>query len=814
MIMSLGEDHTTGTRPGTYTPAGLRGQQRPGPRAGSSRPSPAASSGPRSRSSSSRTTPRTGPTTSTPTAPSAWSSALTPGANIGALALTTNRLDVALLLAAQSAALDPGVRARSDLLAVTTRAPQATHVMLGDGERILTVAVGGIPPVTAIVDRTGAVTLFDLSTGHRIAATPALSATSNAGVNTAAFSPDGRLLALGGSVPGDPKRGQITFLATADLRQAAPPLATSSPIAALAYSADGTRMAVLTEDGTAQVLATATRTAVAAPIATRGEGAVGVHLDAHGRWLVTDAPSRTWEVATGRALPVPTGYPSAISSTGSVVAVADGTQVRLLARADGHVLHVLAGHTAQVESVTFSPDGTRLITTSDDGSAIGWSVVTGRRLFTLTGHAGRLNSAAFSPDGRTVVTGGFDGRAISWDLEAGSELTTQTGAPATITGLDQGYLAMSTRTHRLLVGAPDGTVVIASAPDGRELGSFPRIQPSGINDAELSPDGRIGSTAGSDRSVRFWNMATGAPLGALALLRVTTTPTAVAVAPDDRTAAWGDLTGAVTLVSLADGHTLWHRHLAPPTPGDGSSGAVAILAFSPSGTTLAVSLSHVATVLLAADGTGPPHQLRAADDNAIAYSFAPAGDRLLAVDSDGSARLWILGSGGEIDLGSQGEAVTNAAPIGGAFDPAGGTVATWAYDGSVQLWDTVTGAPIGPALANPAAGAVMTAGWTGTETISTVQADGVIRELAVGSTELMHRACTVAGRTLTRGEWALYLPRNPVCARMQARLSLRTWGLPSSAASGVCVSETCGSCHVVSVFAGRVGCPIVGCLRN
>ncbi|HEY7811682.1 MAG TPA: hypothetical protein VIC62_00500, partial [Nakamurella sp.] len=411
-------------------------------------------------------------------------------------------------------------------------------------------------------------------------------------------------------------------------------------------------MAVLTEDGTAQVLATATRTAVAAPIATRGEGAVGVHLDAHGRWLVTDAPSRTWEVATSRALPVPTGYPSAISSTGSVVAVGDGTQVRLLARADGHVLHVLAGHTAQVESATFSPDGTRLITTSDDGSAIGWSVVTGRRLFTLTGHAGRLNSAAFSPDGRTVVTGGFDGRAISWDLEAGSELTTQTGAPATITGLDQGYLAMSTRTHRLLVGAPDGTVVIASAPDGRELGSFPRIQPSGINDAELSPDGRIGSTAGSDRSVRFWNMTTGAPLGALPRLGVTTTPTAVAVAPDDRTAAWGDLTGAVTLVSLADGHTLWHRHLAPPTPGDGTSGAVAILSFSPSGTTLAVSVSHVATVLLAADGTGQPRQLRAADDNAIAYSFAPAGDRLLAVDSDGSARLWILGSGGEIDLGS------------------------------------------------------------------------------------------------------------------------------------------------------------------
>ena len=71
MVMSLGEDHTTGTRPGTFTPKPAW-PATTWPWAGSSRPSRTASPGPRRPSSSSRTTLRTAPTTSTPIAPSGW----------------------------------------------------------------------------------------------------------------------------------------------------------------------------------------------------------------------------------------------------------------------------------------------------------------------------------------------------------------------------------------------------------------------------------------------------------------------------------------------------------------------------------------------------------------------------------------------------------------------------------------------------------------------------------------------------------------------------------------------------------------------
>ena len=71
IVMSLGEDHTSGTRPGAFTPqACVASNDLALGRLVEA--SAIASTGPRRRSSSSRTTPRTGPITSTPIARWAW----------------------------------------------------------------------------------------------------------------------------------------------------------------------------------------------------------------------------------------------------------------------------------------------------------------------------------------------------------------------------------------------------------------------------------------------------------------------------------------------------------------------------------------------------------------------------------------------------------------------------------------------------------------------------------------------------------------------------------------------------------------------
>ncbi|MFD9563810.1 WD40 repeat domain-containing protein, partial [Streptomyces sp. NPDC059994] len=81
----------------------------------------------------------------------------------------------------------------------------------------------------------------------------------------------------------------------------------------------------------------------------------------------------------------------------------------------GRPLHTLTGHTANVSSVSFSPDGTTLATGSRDGTARLWDVSTGRPLHTLTGHTANVSSVSFSPDGTTLVTIGEDNTARLWD---------------------------------------------------------------------------------------------------------------------------------------------------------------------------------------------------------------------------------------------------------------------------------------------------------------------------------------------------------------------------------------------------------------
>jgi WD40 repeat protein len=56
--------------------------------------------------------------------------------------------------------------------------------------------------------------------------------------------------------------------------------------------------------------------------------------------------------------------------------------------------------------VAFSPDGGRIVTGSEDGTAKIWDTASGRELITLNGYPKSVYSVTFSPDGMKVATGG------------------------------------------------------------------------------------------------------------------------------------------------------------------------------------------------------------------------------------------------------------------------------------------------------------------------------------------------------------------------------------------------------------------------
>lgn len=85
----------------------------------------------------------------------------------------------------------------------------------------------------------------------------------------------------------------------------------------------------------------------------------------------------------------------------------------------GELLMTFEGHTAQIWSVAFSPDGRTLASSSRDRTIKLWDVRTGQCWQTLEGHTGDIWSVAFSPDGSRIATGGDD-RAIGlWDTRTG-----------------------------------------------------------------------------------------------------------------------------------------------------------------------------------------------------------------------------------------------------------------------------------------------------------------------------------------------------------------------------------------------------------
>jgi WD40 repeat protein len=307
----------------------------------------------------------------------------------------------------------------------------------------------------------------------------------------------------------------------------------------------------------------------------------------------------------------------------------------------------LVGHDAAVDMVDFSPDGTRLVTSSDDGEVKVWDVTptggghewltvpgagglayspdgarlavgsedgdvhvydatNGKEMLVLKGHQGRVNAIAFDPSGSTLATAGFvDGKARVWDATSGDELAKVDQArsqryaggrcPLYRTSLEQVFDVAFSPDGAVLAtggwGGPSSTLVWDPATGERFslLSEDPEQDPWGRS-VDFSPDGRLVAGEGSD-DVFVWSVE-GA--GLVARMRAPQV-TALAFSPDGRRLATGSLDGGLTVWEARTG-----RQLDALT---GNLGQVMDLAFAPDGASLATSSSD-GTLRLWEVGTG------------------------------------------------------------------------------------------------------------------------------------------------------------------------------------------------------------------
>ena len=285
----------------------------------------------------------------------------------------------------------------------------------------------------------------------------------------------------------------------------------------IAFSPDGKTLAGGCDDHAVRLWDVATRRATTLPGHTGAVKAVAFSPD--GKTLATgsdDSTVRLWNVATGTAFSTlsPGNAVSylAISPDGRTLATS-GMFPALWDLPSGSFRTLLTGRRFLVNSLAFSPDGARLASgslagpdyrvalwkvTAHPGQTLGptTTLVSGK-----TGIVATVAGVAFSPDGKSLAGGGSSLSSNAtpvWDLATGSVITTITGSTAAANAV-----AYSPDGKALASGMADGTAWLWNIPTYAAMATS-KGHPGGVRSIAFSPDGK--TLAVASRTVRLWKV--------------------------------------------------------------------------------------------------------------------------------------------------------------------------------------------------------------------------------------------------------------------------------------------------------------------
>ena len=392
-----------------------------------------------------------------------------------------------------------------------------------DGKRI----------VTASSDKTAR--LWDAQTGEPIGAP----LSHEQRVNSAAFSADGKLIATASwelELDSEGRRirqpGKVQIWDAESGKPIGEPLqGHEDEVRSVSFSPDGTRIITASADTTARLWDVETRSQLGDPLKGHKSSVETAQFSPDGKRIVTassDKTARLWDAQTGEPIGAPLSHEqvvnsAAFSADGKLIATASGEleysrgrraqprgKVQLWDAASGKPIgEPLQGHEGSVRSVSFSLDGKRIVTASDDKTARLWDVETRSQLGDpLNGHKSRVETAQFSPDGKRIVTASWDTTARLWDAETGEPI----GEPLSHGSFGINSAVFSPDGKRIVTASTDRTARVWDAETGKPIGEPLKGHLDSVRSALFSLDGKRILTASRDPTVKLWDIETGKPI--------------------------------------------------------------------------------------------------------------------------------------------------------------------------------------------------------------------------------------------------------------------------------------------------------------
>jgi WD40 repeat protein len=492
-------------------------------------------------------------------------------------------------------------------------------------------------------------------------------------VLSGAFSPDGRLLAVGTG------NGNIRIWQTNNATPLGNFLGHTDWVWSVTFSPDGKLLASGCSDQTIRLWEMSTGQCLTV-LRGHSNRVYSVMFSPDGRLLASgssDQTMRLWEVSTGQCLAVLQGhsnwiYSVAFSSDGRLLASGSEDQtVRLWEVSTGQCVNVLSGHKDKVWTVVFSPDGRLLASGSEDQTVRLWEVSTGQCVNVLRGHGSWIHAISFSPNGKVIASGSEDQTVRLWEVSTGQCFNTLLGHKGRVR-----IVVFSSDERLLASGGRDQTVRLWEADTGRCLNVL-QGHDDRIRSVAFNLSGSVIASGSEDQTVRLWRASTGQCLNTL--LGHANWVYSVAFSPDGRLLASGSEDQTVRLWEVSTGrclNTLWE-----------SRSRVRSVAFSPDGRLLA-SGNEDHTVSLWEVSTGRYlTSLSGHTDKVWTVAFSPDGRLLASGSEDQVVQLWEVSTGSCINT-LRGHLHRIWAV---AFSPDGRLLASGGYDQMVRLWDIDTG---------------------------------------------------------------------------------------------------------------------------